>query len=221
MNCKKVRPFNTFWRRTAKPEHPPKASGNLSKVFQNADGRKCQEKCLSMIFSISWLPLNQKYQKNTCGIFIIPLFLPQIPKSANMWENISFNPIPNLKKCHIWKSQVKCYFLLHVLFASPYGSSMTFVTIPMHFIPAGLLEFVFCTLCFLNSFSKKGCYKDTFLMWLATYLMMAFRSQSYVSSPSNGTALCDSKVKQYILNLNVSGLSVTLSEIQHSPKPNA
>lgn len=95
-----------------------------------------------------------------------------------------------------------------MLFVSPYGSSMTFVTIPMHFIPAGLLEFVFCALCFLNSFSKKGCYKDTFLMWVATYLMMAFRSQSYVLSPSNGTALRDSKVKQYILILNVSVLGV-------------
>lgn len=51
-----------------------------------------------MISSISWHPLDQQYPKNTCGILVIPLLLPQIPRSANMWENVKLNTIPNLKK---------------------------------------------------------------------------------------------------------------------------
>lgn len=51
-----------------------------------------------MVSSISWHPLDQQYTKNTCGILVIPLLLPQIPRSANMWENVKLNTIPNLKK---------------------------------------------------------------------------------------------------------------------------
>lgn len=102
---------------------------------------KVSVKCLCIAFSISWFPLNQKYQKNTCDIFIIQFFSHRF--QSDMWENIYFYPIPNLKKFHIWKAQVKCYFLLHVSFVSLYGLSMTFVTITMHFIPTGVPEFVF------------------------------------------------------------------------------
>lgn len=57
-----------------------------------------KKKCLSMVSSISWHPLDQQYPKNSCGILVIPLLLPQIPRSANMWENVKLNAIPNLKK---------------------------------------------------------------------------------------------------------------------------
>lgn len=119
------------------------------------------------------------------------------------------------------KAQVKCYFLLHVPFVSPCGLSMTFVTIPMHFTPTGPPEFVFWTLCFLNSFSKEGCYMEQkYLSYMCVNILDDdLQILIHVSSLNNDIALCDSKVKQDILILNVSVLSITLNEIWHSPKP--
>lgn len=62
-----------------------------------------KKKCLCMVSSISWHPLEQQYPKNTCGILVIPRFLPQTPRNANMCKNVKLNTISNLKKnLHIW-----------------------------------------------------------------------------------------------------------------------
>lgn len=172
---------------------PPKLLEIYLKCLRMLMVGNVRGKCLSMVFSISGFPLNHRYSENTCGIFIIPLFLPQIPKSYNMWENMYFNPIPNLKKIYIWKGQLECYFLYYVLFVSPYGLSMTFVTIPMHFTSTRLLEFVFWTLCFLNSFSKEGCYMEQrYLSYVGVDILDdGLHVPVRVSSLNKGTALCN------------------------------
>ena len=168
-----------------------------------------KEKSLSTVSSISWHLLDQQYPKNACGISVIPLLFPQIPSSANMWENVKLNTVPNLKKSFILgsfvlqgRAQVKWYFPWSVLFLFAYDFSMTFVTIPMLFVLPELLALIFCTigintLCFLNSFSNKDVIwnKATFLMQVVTYGWWCPSGSYPCLKPNNCKDLCGSKVQ--------------------------
>lgn len=161
-------------------------------------------------FLISFKP---EVPKNTCGIFIIQIFLPQTPKSDNMWENVYISPIANPKFSYLKSSSktllsVTCVicvslWLVHDLCDNPNALYTNWTS-----------GMCFWTLCFLNSFSKRGCYMEQRCLSHvgADILDDGLQVPVCVSSLNNGTALCDSKVEQYIVILNVSLLSITLSD---------
>lgn len=125
-----------------------------------------REKCLCMVFGSSWFSLNQKYPKNICGIFIIPLFLHQIPKSDKMQENIYLNPILNLEKFIFEKLKLNvtfCYVcLLCLLMACPWLLCQSQCT--LHQLDSRSLGF--WALCLLNSFSKRRILHETKIPFL-------------------------------------------------------
>lgn len=82
---------------------------------------------------------------------------------------------------------------------SPYGLSMTFVTIPMHSLPTGLPEFVFGHCVFSIHSLKERCYvEQRCLSYVGVDILDdGLQVPICVSSLNNGTALCDSKIEQY------------------------